>query len=330
MGWFRKVSFKIKTYIRWGKKFIGHDLWKINLDELSKAKARFLRDLKVVIDALRNFSDEKIGFQSVALSYFCTMAAVPLVAVAFAITSGFGLEKQLQEALYAADINQTLIDTLMSGADNIIKAARSGVFGMITALSFVWLVLWMMNRVEKVFNNVWHVRKPRRKALKSYGVDIIIMILIPFIILIFFTGTVVYSHVLDLIPNWMGITDSIKSFLGWGIFGGVAVLTLSAMYKFIPATYVDYRYALKAALLAGIAFTVLQYLYLETQVMVVKLNAVYGAVAAIPLFMIWLRIGWLIILYGAQFSYSFQKVAEDEAAAAEVENPETSKEPAEA
>ena len=124
MGWFRKVSFKIKTYIRWGKKFIGHDLWKINLDELSKAKARFLRDLKVVIDALRNFSDEKIGFQSVALSYFCTMAAVPLVAVAFAITSGFGLEKQLQEALYAADINQTLIDTLMSGADNIIKAAR--------------------------------------------------------------------------------------------------------------------------------------------------------------------------------------------------------------
>ena len=64
--------------------------------------------------------------------------------------------------------------------------------------------------------------------------------------------------------------------------------------------------------------------------MVVKLNAVYGAVAAIPLFMIWLRIGWLIILYGAQFSFSFQKVAEDEAAAAEVENPETSKEPTEA
>ncbi|MBP5217342.1 MAG: YihY/virulence factor BrkB family protein [Bacteroidales bacterium] len=312
MNWFRKIIFKIKTYIRWINKFLGHDLWQINLDELSKARARLLRDVRVVMDALRNFADEKIGFQSVALSYFCTMAAVPLVAVAFAITSGFGLEKLLQEALYSADINQTLIDTLMDGADNIIKAARSGVFGMITALSFVWLVIWMMNRVEKVFNNVWHVRKPRRKALKSYGIDIIIMTIIPFIIIIFFAGTVVYTHVLDLIPNWIGITDSIKSFLGWCIFGGVAVMTLSAMYKFIPATYVDYRYALKAALLAGIAFTVLQYLYLETQVMVVKLNAVYGAVAAIPLFMIWLRLGWLIILYGAQFSYSFQKVAESD------------------
>ena len=276
MGWFSNVIFKIKTYIRWADKFIREDLWRINLDELSKARARLLRDVRVVIDAL------------------------------------------LQEALYSADINQTLIDTLMDGADNIIKAARSGVFGMITALSFVWLIIWMMNRVEKVFNNVWHVRKPRRKALKSYGIDIIIMILIPFIIIIFFAGTVVYSHVLDLIPHGMGITDTIKSFLSWCIFGGVAVMTLSAMYKFIPATYVNYRYALKAAIWAGIAFTLLQYLYLETQVMVVKLNAVYGAVAAIPLFMIWLRLGWLIILYGAQFSYSFQKVAESDKEIVEV------------
>ena len=65
---------------------------------------------------------------------------------------------------------------------------------------------------------------------------------------------------------------------------------------------------MKAALWAGIAFTLLQYLYLETQVLVTSINAVYGAVAALPLFMMWLRFGWLIILYGAQFSYSFQMV----------------------
>ena len=115
----------------------------------------------------------------------------------------------------------------------------------------------------------------------------------------------VYSHVLDLIPNSIGVTDKIKSFLGWVIFGGVAVMTLSAMYKFIPATHVNYRFALKGALWAGIAFTIFQYLYLETQVLVTNINAVYGAVAALPLFMM-----WLIILYGAQFSYSFQTVDE--------------------
>ena len=306
--WLGDIVFKIKSYFRWISKFIGHDIWYFNLNELSKAKARLVKDLKVVIDALKNFADEKIGFQSVALSYFCTLALVPMVAVAFAVTSGFGLEHVLRDALYSADINQTVIDTLMNSASNIIDASKSGVFGAITALSFVWLVIWMMNRVEKVFNNVWHVRKPQRTALKSYGIDIIIMILIPFVVLIFFAGTVVYSHVLDLIPNSIGISDRIKSFLGWIIFGGIAIMTLSAMYKFIPATFVEYRYALKAALYAGIAFTLLQYLYLETQVLVTNINAVYGAVAALPLFMMWLRFGWLIILYGAQFSYSFQTV----------------------
>lgn len=312
MGWFGDMVFKIKSYIRWISKFIGHDIWHFNLNELSKAKARVIMDIKVVIDAFKNFADEKIGFQSVALSYFCTLALVPMVAVAFAVTSGFGLENVLRDALYSADINQTVIDTLMNSASNIIDASKSGVFGAITALSFVWLVIWMMNRVEKVFNNVWHVRKPQRKALKSYGIDIIIMILIPFIVLIFFAGTVVYSHVLDLIPNSFGISNRIKSFLSWAIFGGVAIMTLSAMYKFIPATKVEYRFALKAALWAGIIFTLLQYLYLETQVLVTNINAVYGAVAALPLFMMWLRFGWLIILYGAQFSYSFQMLHQQE------------------
>ncbi len=308
MGWADKVIFRIRRDIRWAKKFVTHDIWQSNWMEISKVNASLVKDTQIVVDALKNFASEKIGFQSVALSYFCTMAAVPLVAVCFAVTSGFGLEQLLLKALYSANIDQNLIDVLMNGADNIIKSAKSGVFGVFTALSFVWLVIWMMNRVEKVFNNVWHVRKPRRKAVKSYGIDIIIMILIPFVILIFFAGTVVYSHVLDLIPNSLGLTNYIKSFLGWCIFGAVAVMTLSAMYKFIPAVHVGYRFAFKAAIWAGIAFTVLQCLYLETQVMVMKLNAVYGAVAALPLFMIWLRFGWLIILYGAQFSYSFQKV----------------------
>ena len=119
-----------------------------------------------------------------------------------------------------------------------------------------------------------------------------------------------YSHVLDLIPNWIGVTASIKSFLGWVITGVVATLIFSAMYKYIPAVDVKYSNAFKAAVIAGVAFTALQYLYLETQVFVMRLNAVYGTIAAIPLFMVWMRFGWLIIMYGAQFSYTFQILEE--------------------
>ena len=63
MDWFDNISFKIKSYVRWAKKFFGHDIWQFNLDEFSKAKARLIRDIKVIIDAMHNFASEKIGFQ---------------------------------------------------------------------------------------------------------------------------------------------------------------------------------------------------------------------------------------------------------------------------
>lgn len=298
----------VKEYISRARQFVSEDIWQINRSELSKVKATLVRDIKVVIVALQTFKEQKIGFQSVALSYFCTMAVVPFISVAFAVTGGFGLAKRLKDVLYRFDISQDVMDKLLNAADNIIISAQKGLFGFISALTFFWMVVWMMMRVETVFNNVWKVEKSERNFWTRLGIDITIMIMAPFVILIFFSGSIVYSHVLDLIPNSIGITEDIKSFLGWAIFTGVAILTLSAMYKFIPATKVKYRNALKAAVLSGIVFAILQYLYLETQLMVTSVNAVYGTVAAIPLFMLWLRYGWLIILYGAQFSYSFQQI----------------------
>ena len=303
---------KLRENILKARKFISEDVWKLNINDLSKAKAMLVKDIQIVLVAMKAFKEQKIGFQSVALSYFCTMAVVPFVAVAFAVTNGFGLANKLMEFLYASKVDQEIIDLLLNAAEKIIDSAKAGLFGFISALMFVWLVIWMMMRVEAVFNNVWMVETPQRKFIKSFGIDILIMILAPFVILIFFSGSIVYSHVLDLIPNGIGVTDDIISFLGWLIFCAVAILTLSAMYKFIPATLVKYRHALKAAILSGIAFSILQYVYLETQLLVTRINAVYGTVAAIPLFMLWLRFGWLIILYGAQFSYSFQKIEEIE------------------
>lgn len=293
-------------------KFFREDIWDIEVSELSKAKSRVVRMSRVITKTFKDFADHAIGFQTVALSYFCTMAFVPFIAVAFAVTNGFGLADKLKALLYSSNVSQEIIDTLLTSADKILGSATNGVFGLVSALTFVWLVIWMMMRVETVFNNVWRVKK--RPFIKSFGFDLVLMFLTPFVVLILYSGTIVYSHVLDLIPNWIGVTAAIKSFLGWVIAGVITILIFSAMYKYIPAVDVRYGNALKAAVIAGVAFTALQYLYLETQVFVMRLNAVYGTIAAIPLFMVWMRFGWLIIMYGAQFSCTFQtlETTEDE------------------
>ena len=83
---------------------------------------------------------------------------------------------------------------------------------------------------------------------------------------------------------------------------------LECIGKFIPNADVSYSNALRAALFSGIAFTIVQYMYLETQVFVTRLNGIFGAFAAVPLFMVWINIGWYIILMGAELSYAFQHV----------------------
>lgn len=290
------------------KNFVRKDMWELDMEELSRAKARFVQYLKVMMITIRTFSSEKIGFQAVALSFFSTMAVVPFVAIVFAITDGFGLDEKLRVLLYEYFNNsQQIIDTILGFAQNIIDTAQSSAMGLISALLFVWIVIWMMMNVERVFNNVWRVQKSRN-LLKRLSVIIVMLIVSPFIIIVFFAGSFVYSHALRYLGLDVETFSIFKSILTWALFALVATLTFSAMYKLIPNADVYYSNAIRAAIPSGIAFTVMNYLYLETQVMVTRMNGIYGAFAAVPLFMIWLNIGWFTILIGAELSYAFQHV----------------------
>ena len=300
----RWISIWITRIVR----FVTHDLWLLNTDDFSRWKGRLVKDLKTVVLMVNTFSDQKIGFQITALAYRSMLAVVPAIAIGLYLTDGLGLREQLAQLLYANLGEEEIINQLLTAADTIVNTAESGLFGFISMASFLWIVVSLMITVRQVFNNVWRVER-EQEFFKMIGVVIGIMILSPFVVMIFFSGSVVYSHILDvLLPGDVFFSDQLKSFLSWALFAVAIVFILAVMYKFIPGTKVRFKYARKSASLAGLVFTAIQYLYLETQVMVSKQNAVYGVLAAIPLFMIWLNMGWTVILYGAELTYAFQNV----------------------
>ncbi|MCQ2148041.1 MAG: YihY/virulence factor BrkB family protein [Bacteroidales bacterium] len=297
-----------KHYINSIQSFWNEEIWRLDLTQLGKYKRRMVKDLQVAQLMLKTFKEEKIGLQSASLSYFCFMSVVPFIAVAFALTGGLGLSGALYDFVNDKLGEYPFIkDQILEAATRILDTARSGWFGFFSALFFAWLVIWMMMCVERVFNSAWKVEKSRN-FFKRFTTDLIIMILSPFLILIFSSTSFIYSNALDYVFPDSGFLVGFKSLLGWGIFGALSILVISAMYKYIPNTIVKYSNALKAAILAGLAFTILQYLYIETQLLVTRVNSVYGTVAAIPLFMLWMRFGWLILLYGCELSYSFQNL----------------------
>ena len=94
--------------------------------------------------------------------------------------------------------------------------------------------------------------------------------------------------------------------LQWLSMYGLMTLFFTILYKYVPNVKVRFSAAFFAALIAAGAFVGLQYLYMETQLLVARLNTVYGAFAAIPLFLIWMNISWTIILIGAEVSHAYQ------------------------
>ncbi|NMB36498.1 MAG: YihY/virulence factor BrkB family protein [Bacteroidales bacterium] len=289
-------------------KFITKDIWRLDFSEFGKARRRAIRYLKALIITFKGFSGQRIAREAVALSYFGLMALVPIAALILFVASGFRLDKMLSDLLYASfPTNTQVIDAILNFANNILITTKKGTFGWISFGAFVWLVIWLLINIEAAFNRIWMVKK-KSGIGKRILVYIAILLLSPFLMILFLYGWGYYIRFLTSVSENLGAFSFITTNLFWVIFYGAAVLIFSLLYKLIPHTKVRYGSALKGAIVSGLAFVAIQYLYLNTQLMVTRLSGVYGALAAIPLLMIWLNLCWSIILFGAQLSYGFQQV----------------------
>ena len=298
---------KLKHKARRWKRFLREDIWALEVEELSKARARFIRYVKVLIITVKTFSQQKVAPRATALSYLSMMSVVPFIALVFAITGGLGLSGRLKDFMYANFGGSESIDMVLKSAQNIIDGAQGGGMGLISALIFIWIIFRLMMNIESAFNIVWKVDESR-KLVRRFAFYIAILLIAPFVIFVMFTGAFIYSNALDYIGLSLGEFSIVKKIISWALFIAITTFTFSAMYKFIPNYKVNYSTALRAAFFAAIAFVAVQFFYLETQVFVSRLNSIYGTFAAVPLFMIWLNISWNIILIGAEVSYAFQHV----------------------
>ena len=301
---------RISDIIRFLVKFLTKDIWALDFSELSAVRKRMIKNLQALILTAVGFGRERVGREAIALSWFTTLAFVPMIAVILFISNGFGFDQMLYDFLTSSfPTSSQLVEVIIEYAQNIIKATESGAFGWISFLSFVWTIVWLMINIEIAFNRIWQVREPR-KFLRRIAVYVAILFVTPFVLILLFSGWTWYAQFIDLLEGRLGAFNFINNHthMFWLAFYGIVVLALSVMYKFIPHAKVRYGSALKAALIVGVVFVAIQMFYMGTQVLVTRLGAVYGALAFIPLFMIWLNLCWQTILFGAELSRGYTLV----------------------
>jgi len=291
--------------------YVTTDIWRIRLKDHPRKKIFFITQLRVVILAFRGFYEDKCSLRASALTFYSLLSIVPVVALVFGIAQGFGSEDALEKQLLIKFPGQEeVLEQVMGFARSLLEQTKGGVMAGIGLAVLFWIVIRLLSNIEHSFNEIWGIKKSRSTVRKI--ADYISIMLICPVLIIVSSGFTVF-----LITEITHITERF-AFLGFFsslIFSSFKLLpycvicgVFTFIYIFMPNTKVKFLNGLIAGVIAGITYQVAQWGYIHFQVGVAQYNAIYGSFAALPLFLLWIQISWLIVLFGAEISFALQNI----------------------
>ncbi|MDR0420159.1 MAG: YihY/virulence factor BrkB family protein [Prevotellaceae bacterium] len=298
----------ITDFIRRCVKFVTRDIWYLTKEKPSSKDSFLTRQLKIIIIALRSFVEDKITIRASALTYYTLMSLIPVAALIFAMAKGFNYETELRAFLFENFYDQQdIVQWVLDFVDSTLKNTKNGLIAGIGIIMLLWACLKLLIHIEESFNHVWNVKNPRswKNRITNY---LAVFIIAPVFLMVSISVSLVVNH--DL--SGMTFLDSISPVLNflYECIPFVSIWILFALiYKFMPNTRVKFSHAMLAGIVAGSLFQLTQDLYVYSQVSITKFSAIYGTFAAIPLFLMWAQLSWLIVLLGAELAFAYQNVS---------------------
>lgn len=295
---------KPKTFIEKVKIFFSHDLWHIDPRELTRWRLILLRQVQLVTLVLRDFQSDGCLLRASALTYTTLLSIVPLLALMVSVLKGFGVQNVLEPLIL-----KNLAVGSVEVVSNIFRYIENTHFGRLGTLGLIFLilaVLALLSNIEKSFNHIWRV-KETRSLLRRFSDYFSVVLLSPLFILAAVSmssslqSQTLVQHLLEtaVIGEVVLLLFKLLPFLAmWAAF--------VFLYLFMPNTRVRFVSALIGGVFGGTLWQLVQWGYVHFQVGVAKYNAIYGTMAALPIFIVWLYVSWVIVLLGLELTYALQ------------------------
>jgi membrane protein len=297
------------VYLSW---FRRH-LFRKGLDELRGIRGRVNRSIRVVWFAARDFRRDLCHERAATLSFATIISLIPFAVlfVSFAVQIGAGAKvtAYLEEKVFpllAPDFQSKLSEWLQNNiSQDAFQKGLGGIVGFVALVTLILSALGVVTTAERSFNRLWKVRGTRT-FLQRLTTFWVVLTSSPFIL-------AASSWVEELILPKGGVIEALTekylvfkvvySFLvpiSIGFFG------FTVLYYFLPSTRVQLLSAISGGFVAAMLWEVSKrsfYLY------VAKTSSVYGSLAIVPLFLVWIYVNWLIILWGCEMAHAQQNLA---------------------
>ncbi len=293
------------------REYLSTGVWRVRTKELSTTKALAVKTLRVGLIAIRGYGKHRCALRASALTFYSLLSVVPVVAMLFGIAKGFGYQSKLESQLLEKFAeHEAVVRQVLEFSGSLLKSTKGGLVAGIGVFLLFWTLIRVMGNIEASFNDIWGIRVGRT-VLRKFTDYLTIMLIAPFNFILSGSATVLIASQITNLGESLGLTEVASSVLAviltlipwvlmWLVFGFI--------YIIVPNTTVKWRSGLIAGLVAGVAFQLAQILFIEFQVGVSSYNAIYGGFAALPLFLVWLQLSWMIALFGAELSCAIQNV----------------------
>ena len=279
------------------------------LSELTQYKRWLHSGLRIGVMVVRDFVQNLVKLQAMALAFETLLSLAPLLAVVFSLLKAFGVHNRMEPALAEAlaplgEKGQEITDHLIGFVDKM-SASALGSVGLITL--FI-TVLSLMSTIEDSFNHVWRVKSPRRLARRfsDYLSAIVVGPVLVFAA-VTITATLQNNAIVHALASLQAFGAVILFLLRlipyitlWGAF--------TFVYTFIPNTRVRLSSALVGGLVAALLWQTVGWGFAVFVTSSTRYYVIYSSFAILLLFLLWLHVGWMIVLLGAQVAYAHQHI----------------------
>lgn len=289
------------------KLYFTKTIWEKDPANCTGVRRHSLTATQFLLIVLRNTWRNQAFLRASALAFTSLLALVPFLAILFAILKGLGVQNQ---------VAPFLLEQLSAGsqevAAKIIKYIGNTNMTSLGGFGFTGLfltVIMLLDSIEDAFNEIWIVKETRAFTTKLGGY-LILIISIPLLIFTALSMTTFLEG--QSIFNWFLITARLGGILPnfLHLIPHLVVCTaLTFLYIIVPNTKVSFGSAFRGAFLAATLWQFAQWFYVHFQLGVAKNNVIYGAMAALPTFMIWIYVSWLILLLGVEVAHAHQNIS---------------------
>jgi membrane protein len=295
------------------REFFARDIWEARLDRLPARKARRYRAARLLYRAIDGLIvSDTLHVHAAALTYYTVQSLVPMLALGFALLKGFGGYDALVEETIRPHVLATFAGhaSLRHAIEQVLEFVHNTdltSLGFVGLLLLLWAATRLLHNIEVVFNEIWEV--PRgRGPLQRLTHQLAILVVVPICLMLAAAlGTLTHAiDVLRALPETLGIKGAFE----WSLatFGPLAIVfaALVFLYRVMPNTRVHARSATLGAALGSLMWYAALIVHVRFQVGVARFNALYASFAAVPIFLVWLHISWLVVIVGASIAATHQ------------------------